>query len=273
MYLPNATSSTDSWACSSTASSTRSTTPSRGPSPTSSRRRAFRPPLDAQRLGMSAVTGPPLFAEGATRGAPQALQAADRWHLWHNLGEAAEKGVYRHRGCLRPTLAQPKEPPEEAETAALSPWPTGHRFAERTRAKHATIHSLLAAGHTKRSIARQLGMALNTILRFSRATTPEEMSRQWQSRATRPDDYKPCLDSAGRRLHQRLETVGEDQRTGLSTRIAASANVSRTFPAAPPVGPRPPPARAVTRWILTHPDALPESDRLHLRAALANCPD
>ena len=98
-----------------------------------------------------------FFAEGATRGAPQALQVADRWHLWHNLGEAAEKCVYRHRGCLRPTPAQPEEPQEEAEGAALSPWPTGHRFAERTRAKHATIHALLAAGHSKRSVARQLG--------------------------------------------------------------------------------------------------------------------
>ncbi|MFD9397026.1 transposase [Streptomyces sp. NPDC060000] len=46
-----------------------------------------------------------FFAEGATRGAPQALQIADVWHLRHNLSEAAEKCVYRHRGCLRPTPA------------------------------------------------------------------------------------------------------------------------------------------------------------------------
>lgn len=44
----------------------------------------------------------PFFTEGATRGAPQALQVADRWHLWHNLCEAAEKCVYQHRDCLRP---------------------------------------------------------------------------------------------------------------------------------------------------------------------------
>ncbi|MFF8787072.1 transposase [Streptomyces sp. NPDC015125] len=132
----------------------------------------------------------PLFADGATRGAPQALQVADRWHLWHKLGGAAEKCVYRHRDCLRPASAPPNKQHEEAEPAVSSSWPTGHRFAARTRAKHATIHALLAAGHSKRSVARQLGMTLNTVMRFSRATTPEEMFiGQWQSRATPLDAY------------------------------------------------------------------------------------
>ncbi|MET9565319.1 transposase [Streptomyces tauricus] len=51
--------------------------------------------------------------------------------------------------------------------------------------------------------------------------------------------------------------------------------VSRNLRGKPqPVGPRrPPSARAVTRWILTHPDTLSESDRLQLKAVLANCPD
>ncbi|MFD5423943.1 hypothetical protein [Streptomyces sp. NPDC127084] len=85
------------------------------------------------------------------------------------MSAPAEKCVHRHRGCLRPMPARQEEPQEKAEPTALSPWPTGHRFAERTRAEHATIHALLAAGHSKRSVARQLGMTLNTILRSSRA--------------------------------------------------------------------------------------------------------
>ncbi|MFI1452172.1 ISL3 family transposase [Streptomyces roseus] len=78
----------------------------------------------------------PFFAEGATAGAPQAVQVADRWHLWHNLSEAAERSVSQHRRCLR--VLAPTDPQTEAEPAlaaepATSPWMTSNRFADRTR--------------------------------------------------------------------------------------------------------------------------------------------
>ena len=70
----------------------------------------------------------PFFAEGATVGAPQAVQVADRWHLWHNLSEAAERCVADHRGCLRgtaPNLPQQVQETEEPVDPTGSPWPTG----------------------------------------------------------------------------------------------------------------------------------------------------
>ncbi|MFK4069881.1 transposase [Streptomyces sp. NPDC029674] len=50
----------------------------------------------AQRPGIEVVCRDcaPFSAEGATAGAPQTTQVADRWH-WRNLGEAAERAVAR----------------------------------------------------------------------------------------------------------------------------------------------------------------------------------
>ncbi|MGW2938826.1 ISL3 family transposase [Streptomyces sp. NPDC001156] len=44
------------------------------------------------------------YAEGARRGAPEALQVADRFHLWQGFGRAVETCVAAHRDCLRSPL-------------------------------------------------------------------------------------------------------------------------------------------------------------------------
>ncbi|WP_218929492.1 ISL3 family transposase [Streptomyces lunaelactis] len=220
----------------------------------------------------------PFFAEGARIGAPTAVQVADRFHLWRNLGEAVERCVSRHRACLRVTAAEPPVDktlaPESADID--SPWPTGHRFADRTRAKHATVHALLAAGHSRRSIQRQLGMTYRTVQRLADAAAPEDLFQgQWQNRRTKLDDFKPYLHERWAEGCTNAWTLWEEIKThgytGGYGAVRAYLQPFRTTPTAPEA--RPPSPRTVAGWILTHPDTLPESERLKLKSVLACCPE
>ncbi|MFJ8828175.1 ISL3 family transposase [Streptomyces sp. NPDC102467] len=130
------------------------------------------------------------YAEGARRGAPDALQVAHRFHLWQGLGRAVETCVAAHLDCLRnpssngmvpvATRLASGRPHDDSE-------PVGRR-AERKKAAHALVHELLAQGHSRRAIARHLGWGLNTVLRYANAA-------RWQETSTRtgpgPADSTP----------------------------------------------------------------------------------
>lgn len=111
------------------------------------------------------------------------------------LGEAVERCVSRHRTCLRVPFTVPGSenvtaPP--VPEAGASPWPTGHRFADRTREKHAIVHGMLGEGHSRREVARQLRMTYRTVQCLADAASPEDLFQgQWQNRRTKFDDFKP----------------------------------------------------------------------------------
>ncbi len=229
----------------------------------------------AKRPGIEVVAGTALPA-----GAPQAVQVADRWHLWNNLGEAAERAVARHRQCLRVLVPEPvgkkAEEPTPPEETPDSPW-RSQRFANRIRARHATVHAMLEAGHSRRSIGRQLHMTRCSVKSLADAAKPEDLFRgQWQyNRTSALDEYKPYLDERwdegctnAWKLWEEIVLLGYRGSYGI---VSAYMRKKRTSPR--PVTARPPAPRVVTRWILSRPETLTELEQLRLKAVLAECPE
>jgi transposase len=137
------------------------------------------------------------FAEAGRLGAPNAIHVADRWHIWKNLAEAVEKAVIRHRALLREPPeknSQSVTVPDMAEPAADAPAEPRRsgRLSDRVRTQHASVHDLLGQGIPLRVIARQLGLARNTVRRLAHAATADELLvGRWTGRTSILDPYKP----------------------------------------------------------------------------------
>jgi transposase len=62
--------------------------------------------------------GSGAYGEAVRRALPDAVQAGDRWHLWHGLAEAAGKEVAAHSSCW-------EAGPDDSRAVAAGPRPAG----------------------------------------------------------------------------------------------------------------------------------------------------
>jgi len=227
------------------------------------------------------------YADGARPGAPEAIQVADRWHLWHNLGEYAEKAVTAHRGCLTgPATAPEDETSGPARPAPATPTaaPEGlrdvcgrdRRLVARTRDRHTAVQGLLAAGHSEREAARILGLARGTVHRFAAAASAEELLVKATSRPTKPGRDKPYLRrrqnegiTSAAALHAELQAKGWQ---GSVQAVQRYVRPFRAMTAAPPPGPVVPATRQITRWLLTRPANLGADEQAQLAGITGRCP-
>ena len=218
------------------------------------------------------------YADGARTGAPDAVQVADRFHLWQNLAKAVEKCVAAHRACLAgpapPAAARRARP--AGTGSRRQPDPAG-KYAERTRRHHAWSTQLRAEGRGLREIARHLGWGLHTVQRLDRAATWQELADgRWKGpRPSKLDPFKPYLDQHAdgargsiRRLFLEIKALGYD-----GSYPVVRDYLSRNSPAREPLPPAPPTVRDITNWLCRRPDTLTEDEKPRLKAILDRCPE
>ncbi|MFJ2192650.1 transposase [Kitasatospora sp. NPDC087861] len=165
------------------------------------------------------------YAEGASTGAPQAVQVADGWHLWRNLAEAVEKTVGSHHTCIRSAFAAPRndQPDPVGDAAQSFSLPDGtrdvlghpRRLVARTKERYTAVQERLAEGKSLTAIGRELRLDHSTVRRFARASGIDELLVKAVNRQSILDEYKSHLHQRWREgcrdiplLHRELRELG-----------------------------------------------------------------
>jgi transposase len=238
------------------------------------------------------------YAEGIRTGAPQAIQVADRFHLWMNVCEAAGKTVAAHHHCLRaaaaadatsaspePTALVPAAQPVTSPEPVTSPQ-RSRRLAERTRARYSQVQECLARGLSRAATARELNLDIQTVRRFANATCAEELLGKAEHRSTKLDPY---IDMVNQRWNEgvtnaeaitaELRALGFKGDAQAVRRYLQPLRPPGTSPSHPhprrrkpaPATPAVPKPRAISKALLTHPGHLSEDDALIVKNATARC--
>jgi hypothetical protein len=141
-----------------------------------SRHRSSRRSHRRARRGESRTPGSgwgPLEKEPSQRKPRQRPTSA----LWHGLAQVVEKAVAAHGRCW--AAAGPRRHRITRETTTIERW-------------HA-VHELLDSGVGLLDCSRRLGLALNTVKRYSRAPEPDSLRRPPQYRPGLVDPYRDHL--------------------------------------------------------------------------------
>jgi transposase len=117
-----------------------------------------------------------LYAEGATLGAPNAQQVADRFHLILNLSTTIERVLEERRRYLilppaksAPVAQSDNLTPPTNEQSPSPPLTLQQQRRERRLQRYQQVIDLYAKGYSKKAISRELGIETKTIRRWLRA--------------------------------------------------------------------------------------------------------
>ncbi len=142
------------------------------------------------------------FADAIAKGAPSAVQVADRWHLFDNLLRTLLRSLERHRKTVREVrdLLEPSPRAEPVENSASAEPVTGllqrvQQNREHRLGNYEQMQALLARGSTQGQAVAALGLSLRTVQRWvAYEAFPERKHRHFPS----------CLDAFTHYLERRV---------------------------------------------------------------------
>jgi transposase len=113
------------------------------------------------------------YADGAARGAPNAVQIADRFHLVLNLSTAIERALEERRRDLQLPQTEPDSTPDpkpvsqgdDRETAAKR---RQQQSRQRRLERYQEVVALHADGYSQSGISEALGISIKTVRRWLR---------------------------------------------------------------------------------------------------------
>jgi len=213
----------------------------------------------------------------ARDGAPDAVQVADRWHLWDNLCRHVERLVAAHHACLpEPAAPATDDPPD---SAVLLQWPDT-TLAANTRRRYQQVHDLREQGLSMRAIARRLNINFKTVRRYVRASSVDELVAGGVQVSVL-DPFKPYLNGrlaeGVRNVTLLLREITRQGYTGGYNTLNRYVRPLRRLDAAAladlPPRPAPPAVRKVTGWITGLPSNLDPDDAERMHAIRQRCPE
>ncbi|MEI7772730.1 MAG: ISL3 family transposase, partial [Chloroflexales bacterium] len=213
------------------------------------------------------------YAEGASRGAPDAIQVADRFHLLQNVREMLQRLLERHQDALQaattelppstdtpdapapdiaPVMTTPSPAPCPVSEAppALPPAGVSHAPAltkaaqasqnrrARRHARYTAVQELLAQAMSMRAIAKQLQLSRKTVRQFA-------VAEQFPERGTRRAGHSK-LDPFIPYLQQQL-AAGQDNAMQLWRNLRDEHRYTGS-------------RALVSRWVAQHRQLVPAPD-------------